>query len=63
LPQVFERRDRAADQVVAYEQQVEELYTEIGRLTTQVAWLKKIWPRAHGRSDWLWSTALILRCR
>jgi transposase-like protein len=41
LPQVFERRDRAADHLAAYEQQVEELYAEIGRLTTQVAWLKK----------------------
>jgi hypothetical protein len=27
--------------VAAYEQQIEELYAEIGRLTTQVAWLKK----------------------
>ncbi len=41
LPQVFERRDRTADHLAAYEQQVEELYAEIGRLTTQVAWLKK----------------------
>ena len=41
LPQVFERRDRVADQVAAYEQQIEELYAEIGRLTTQVAWLEK----------------------
>ncbi len=41
LPQVFERRDRAADQVAAYERQVEELCAEIGCLTTQVAWLKK----------------------
>jgi putative transposase len=29
----------------AYEQQIEDLYAQIGRLTTQVAWLKKIWPR------------------
>ena len=41
LPQVFERRDRVASQVAAYEQQIEELYAEIGRLTTQVAWLEK----------------------
>ncbi len=40
LPQVFERRDRTADHLVAYEQQVEELYAEIGRLTPQVAWLQ-----------------------
>ena len=41
LPQVFERRDRTADQVAACERQVEELYAEIGNLTTQVAWLKQ----------------------
>ena len=28
-----------------HERQLEELYAEIGRLTTQVNWLKKIWPR------------------
>ena len=26
------------------EKEVEELYSKIGRLTTQVEWLKKIWP-------------------
>ncbi len=41
LRQVFERRDRTADQVAACERQVEELYAEIGNLTTQVAWLKQ----------------------
>jgi putative transposase len=35
--------ERKATQAVqaAHEQQVQELYAEIGRLTTQVAWLKK----------------------
>src|SRR5437763_11845297 len=50
LPQVFERHDRAANQVAAYEQQIEELYAEIGRLTTQVAWLAiklAVYPRAE----------------
>jgi transposase-like protein len=41
LPQVFERRERTVRQVATYEQQIEELYAEIGRLTTQVAWLGK----------------------
>ncbi|CAM3622440.1 Transposase [Brevibacillus invocatus] len=27
-----------------YEQQIDELYGEVGRLTTQLSWLKKIWP-------------------
>ena len=41
LPQVFERdRDAKAAQEAA-EQKIEELYTEIGRLSTQLAWLKK----------------------
>ena len=41
LPQLFERGERTASQVAAYEQQIEQLYAEIGRLTTQVAWLDK----------------------
>ena len=41
LPHLFERGERTASQVAAYEEQVEQLYAEIGRLTTQVAWLEK----------------------
>jgi transposase-like protein len=41
LPTVFDKKDHTADVVTAYERRVEELYAEIGRLTTQVAWLKK----------------------
>lgn len=42
LPSLF-ADDRKAAQAAqaAHEQQVQELYAEIGRLTTQVAWLKK----------------------
>lgn len=29
----------------SYEQQLDELYGQIGRLTTQLAWIKRIWPR------------------
>lgn len=56
LPRLFERRDQMASQVAAYEEQIEQLYAEIGRLTTQVAWLGKkvagVSPRGaagHGR--------------
>ncbi len=28
-----------------HEKQVEQLYSDIGRLTTQLAWIKKIWPQ------------------
>src|ERR1700736_3504040 len=41
LPRIFERRDQTASEVAAYEEQIEQLYAEIGRLTTQVAWLGK----------------------
>lgn len=41
LPDVFENRDSATEAKAAYERQVEELYAEIGRLTTHVNCLKK----------------------
>jgi putative transposase len=50
LPRIFERRERTASQVATYEAQIEELYAEIGRLTTHVAGLGKklaAYPRAE----------------
>jgi transposase-like protein len=41
LPALFEKRDSLAAAQAAHEQQVQELYAQIGRLTTHVAWLKK----------------------
>jgi putative transposase len=41
LPSLFENRDSTAELKEAYEQQLTELYAEIGKLTTQLAWLKK----------------------
>lgn len=41
LPRLFERDQDLHQQEVAYEAKLQELYAEIGRLTTQVAWLKK----------------------
>jgi putative transposase len=41
LPQLFEEKDNTAAVKAEYEQKIEELYTELGRLTTQLAWLKK----------------------
>lgn len=41
LPQVFADQDNVGVVKAAYEKKIEELYTEIGRLTTQLAWLKK----------------------
>jgi putative transposase len=41
LPQLFDRDKDAKAAHAAYEHKIEELYTEIGRLSTQLAWLKK----------------------
>jgi transposase-like protein len=42
LPSLFEKEhSEQAKERAAHEKQVNELYAEIGRLTTQVAWLKK----------------------
>jgi transposase len=41
LPSLFDKRDSVAALQAAHEQQVQDLYAQIGRLTTQVAWLKK----------------------
>lgn len=41
LPTLFERSAKAADQQIEHERKIEELYKEIGRLSTQVSWLKK----------------------
>ena len=38
---VFDKKRQAADLKAAHEQQVDELYSQIGRLSTQLAWLKK----------------------
>ena len=41
LPELFSRNDQAMVDARNHEQQVTDLYAEIGRLTTQVNWLKK----------------------
>jgi transposase-like protein len=41
LPGLFEKRDSTAELKEAYEHQLTDLYAEIGKLTTQVSWLKK----------------------
>ena len=44
LSVVFERKNSQALIQEAQEQKVAQLYEQIGRLTTQLAWIKKIWP-------------------
>ena len=42
MPSLFEKEhSQQAKERAGHEKQVNELYAEIGRLTTQVAWLKK----------------------
>lgn len=41
LPSVFERKNTQSQVQEAQEQKVAQLYEQIGRLTTQVNWLKK----------------------
>jgi putative transposase len=41
MPSLFERQESTGELRAAYEQQLTELYAEIGKLTTQVTWLKK----------------------
>jgi transposase-like protein len=41
LPSLFEKQDSTVELKRAHEQQLTELYAEIGKLTTQITWLKK----------------------
>jgi putative transposase len=41
MPSLFERQDSTIELKAAHEEQLTELYAEIGKLTTQVTWLKK----------------------
>src|SRR4051812_12417799 len=41
FPALFERRDMLADITALHEHQLQDLYAQIGRLTTQLLWIKK----------------------
>jgi putative transposase len=41
LPSLFEEKESTATLKAAHEEQLTALYTEIGRLTTELTWLKK----------------------
>jgi transposase-like protein len=41
LPSLFEEKDTLAALKASHEEQLNKLYAEIGKLTTQVTWLKK----------------------
>ncbi len=48
LPVVFERKNTQAQVQEVQEQKVAQLYEQIGRLTTQVNWLKMNWLKKSG---------------
>ncbi len=42
MPQIFEKQNKDLEKMRAeHEEQVENLYAEVGKLTTQLSWLKK----------------------
>jgi transposase-like protein len=47
LPRLFDDQERALDKLRAeHEAEREKLYAEIGRLTSELNWLKKRWPQS-----------------
>jgi len=65
LPSLFSDETTAAKTAQAgHEKQLDELYAEIGRLSTQLAWLKKIWHQPSAElSAWRWSNERTRNCR
>jgi transposase-like protein len=66
LPTVFADEQRATRELKAtHERELEELYTEIGRLTTQFSLAQKeIWHRVcREMSGWRWSNIQAVICR
>ena len=51
LSTIFERRDDVTALKSLHAEQVDELYAEIGRLTTQLNWLKKKLPPSLTKPD------------
>jgi putative transposase len=41
MPSLFEKQESTLELRAAYEEPLTELYAQIGKLTTQVTWLKK----------------------
>jgi transposase len=42
MPQLFDKKNQKVDKMKTdYEDKIENLYAEVGRLTTELSWLKK----------------------
>jgi len=48
LPALFEKQNNMAELKRVHEQEMSELYIEIGKLSTQVSWLKKSYNSESG---------------
>ena len=60
MPHIFKKQNKDQEKMKAdYEEKIENLYAEVGKLTTQLSWVKKkkIWhlPRLNGNA-WRWWT-------
>ena len=64
MPLIFAKENKKVDQIKAdYENQIENLYAEVGRLTTQLSWLKKkIWNQGVGPNVFKWLIGMIKSC-
>ena len=51
LPSVFERQNDVADLKATHAQELEDLYAQIGRLASQINWLKKKLPPSLMQPD------------
>jgi transposase len=51
LPSVFERQNDVTELKATHAQELEDLYAQIGRLTTQINWLKKKLPPSLMQPD------------
>jgi transposase len=63
LPSLFSKTDQAVQTAAEHERQVTELYAEIGRLTSELTWLKKSWPPCPGLNGWRCLNACPQNCR
>jgi putative transposase len=55
LASLFVDERKVAKQQKAHEQKIERLYAQVGKLTTQLEWIKKIWHRpGAGMNAWPW---------
>ncbi len=53
LPSLFKKHDSTTELQATHDKQLTELYAEIGKLTTQVSWLKKSYNSEQRGTGWV----------